>query len=123
MDTDLPLDRGSFLIDLDGTLVRHGTTEFLPGAEAFLALLDARGYRVIFVTRRGDREFHGHPAYGRAATEAMLIAHGLDHHTIVYDVMSPRILVDDSGIGVLERQTNVGFSDGDLARIAEHLAP
>lgn len=101
-----PGERGTILFDLDGTLVRHGTTEWLPGALHLLALVEARGYEVRFVTRRGDREFADHRVYGRAPTLAMLAEAGLGSRHVWFDVRSPRILVDDSLATVIERETN-----------------
>lgn len=105
---------GSFLCDLDGTLFKHGTTELLPGAKEFLDKLHASGYRIIFMTRRGDIEFENHPVYSKRATVEMLQHHGLSDHTIIYDVMSPRVLVDDSQIDIMRRVTDTGFSEDEL---------
>ncbi|HUU59972.1 MAG TPA: hypothetical protein VMZ50_10535 [Phycisphaerae bacterium] len=113
------MEAGTFLCDLDGTLFVHGTTDPLPGAMEFLRLVESAGYRIVFVTRRGDAEFADHPVYSRAATEAMLAAHGLGHHTIVYDVRSPRFLVDDSPIQAISRPSGQGFTPEWLDDFAE----
>jgi len=105
---------GTYFCDIDGTLVQHGTTTFLPGAKEFLQKLRDEDFRIIFVTRRGDFEFKGHPAYSKAATEKMLRDNGLDDCTIIYDVMSPRFIVDDSQAFVLERDTNIGFTQEEI---------
>ncbi len=112
--------KGTYFCDLDGTLFKHGTTEFLPGAKEFLELASKKRWRIIFTTRRGDVEFEGHPVYSKHATEEMLFRHGLDRHTIVYDVMSPRIIVDDSEVGTIRRYTNQGFSEKDLADLEKY---
>ena len=111
---------GTLLCDLDGTIFHHGSHDFLPGAREFLRNAENAGYRIIFVTRRGDLEFEGHEFYGKAATLKALKDYGLDHHTIIFDVMSPRILVDDSAIGVVRRSTNKGFDTYELDEFAEY---
>ena len=108
------MQAGTIFCDLDGTLFRHGTVEPLPLALEFLAALEERGHRIIFVTRRGDLEFEGHSVYGKAATLEMLRGYNLDTHTIIFDVRSPRVLVDDSNIGLIERVTDEGFTKEDL---------
>ena len=104
----------TFFFDLDGTLFRHGTTNFLPGAKELLDKLITNDCRIIFVTRRGDLEFEGHPVYGQEATQKALKEHGLDKHTIIFDVMSPRYLVDDSEAYVVAVETNEGFNLDDF---------
>ena len=110
---------GTLLCDLDGTIFQHGTNDFLPGAREFLRNAENAGQRIIFVTRRGDLEFKGDDVYGKAATLKALKDYGLDHHTIIFDVMSPRVLVDDSAIGLLRRPTNKGFDTYELDEFAE----
>ncbi len=110
---------GTFFCDLDGTIFQHGTHDFLPGAREFLRLAENANYRIIFVTRRGDVEFEGHEFYGKEPTLKALKDYGLDHHTIIFDVMSPRTLVDDSEIGVVHRQTNKGWDTIELDEFAD----
>lgn len=114
-----PGELGTILFDLDGTLVYHGTTKWLPNALEVIAGVEARGYEARFVTRRGDREFEGHPVYGEAPTRAMLRKAGLASHHIWFDVRSPRVLIDDSRAWVYRRQPNAGF---DVEAIMEGLA-
>jgi hypothetical protein len=111
--------KGTIFCDLDGSIFQHGTHDFLPGAREFLRITENAGFRIIFVTRRGDAEFKGHEFYGEAATRKALKDYGLDHHTIIFDVPSPRILVDDSAIGGLPRHTNAGFTTHELDEFAE----
>lgn len=103
--------KATFLCDLDGTIFRHGTTSFLPGAKAFLENLKSCDYEVIFVTRRGDAEFKNHPVYSESATLAMLAKHGLSNHRILFDVMSPRFLVDDSLSGCYRVKSDEGYPE------------
>lgn len=109
---------GTFFVDLDGTIVKHGTTEFLPNARELLALLEEKDIRLIFVTRRGDEEFEGHAVYGKVATLVFLKDNGLDHHDIIFDVANPRILLDDSSVQAIRRVTNGGFSEENLRMVS-----
>lgn len=109
---------GTFFVDLDGTIVKHGTTKFLLNARRFLDLLEENDIRLIFVTRRGDKEFEGHPVYGKVATQSFLEDNGLGHHEIIFDVSNPRILFDDSDVQAIRRVTNGGFSEENLKMIS-----
>jgi len=115
------LPRGTFFIDLDGTLFRHGTTELLPGAKDLLELFKRKNYRIIFMTRRGDAEWADHPVYSESATRQMLVEHGLDYYAIVFDVMSPRHFLDDSFIKIHPVDTNQGYSPEELEKWRESI--
>jgi hypothetical protein len=112
---------GTIFCDLDGTLFKHGTTELLAGARELLALFAEFKMRVIFVTRRGDVEFEGDKVHSRGATIDALIDHALELHEIIFDVRSPRILVDDSEIECIQGITNSGFGERDLDNIRNWL--
>ncbi len=111
-----PGELGVFILDLDGTLVKHGTSDWLPGALELIAGLQERGYEVAFITRRGDREFKDHEFYGRIATLHMLADAGLTRLRIWWDMRSPRFLMDDSPAQVIEKATDV---DVDYERLLE----
>lgn len=116
------MHRGTFFCDLDGTILRHGTDELLPGAREFLDMIDELSFGLVLVTRRGDEEWGpDDPRYSTAATLAALKKHGLDRHNLILNVRSPRFLVDDSPIDVLPRETNEGFSPEMLAKLREML--
>jgi len=115
------LPRGTFFIDLDGTIFKHGTAEFLPGAEELLNTVKEKNYRIIFMTRRGDIEWEGHPVYGKAATDKALKKLGLGDSTIVYDVMSPRHFLDDSQLVPHQVETNTGYSHEVLEKWRESI--
>lgn len=115
--------RGTFIIDLDGTILRHGTDELLPGAREFLDLLEELEYGAVFVTRRGDEEWGpDDPRYSEAATRAAFRKHGLDESKLILNARSPRFLVDDSPIDLLPRETDEGFTPEILAKLREALS-
>lgn len=116
------MHRGTFFCDLDGTILRHGTDELLPGAREFLDMLDELDYGLVFVTRRGDEEWGPDDLrYSTAATTAALKKHGLDHHNLILNVRSPRFLVDDSPIDLFPCVTDEGFAPELLAKMREAL--
>lgn len=114
-----PGELGIFILDIDGTLMKHGTDEWLPGALELIEGLTTRGYEVAFVTRRGDREFSGHPVYGRASTKAALVAAGFGPNRIWFDVRSPRYLMDDSWAQVIEKETDEPVSYLEILAIID----
>ncbi|HET6495317.1 MAG TPA: hypothetical protein VFH61_08145 [Thermoleophilia bacterium] len=112
---------GTIFCDLDGTLFKRGTHDLLPGAKELLSLFAEFKMRVILVTRRGDVEFKGHPVYSKDATLDALMDHALELYEVIYDVRSPRILVDDNDIECLQGKTDAGFMAQDLASVREWL--
>jgi len=94
-----------YFIDLDGTIFKHGTNDFLPGAVEWLKSL--KGH-IVWCTRRGH-EFVGHPVYGsEGLNEALgkLEPLGLKVLGCVDNCGSPRILVNDEDASVILRETN-----------------
>jgi len=89
----------AFFLDLDGTLVTHGTNELMSGRLAQLQAAVEAGHQIIFTTRRGP-EFLHHPVWGRMATERLLrdLAqnYGIEAQ-VLYGVQSPRIVINDEG--------------------------
>lgn len=109
------------LLDLDGTIFYHSSTELLPGAADLIRILQEKNYEIIFVTRRGDREWSDHPVYGETPTRKALKEHKLDGCRIVFDVMSPRRLMDDSLIEAYQLHTDQGFDEEFLAKLRASL--
>lgn len=108
----------AFIFDLDGTLVSFETHEPLPGAVETVNRLYDEGHRIIFTTRRGDLEFAGHAYYSRQATYSMLRLNEFKYHDIIFDVPSPRIVINDAGAYAVNVERN---ADVDYDKIAEAL--
>ena len=110
----------AFFLDIDGTLVKHGTNELMPGRLEQLKAVIAAKHQIIFTTRRGP-EFMHHPVYGRAPTERFLRSLALDHGIeaqVLYDIQSPRIVVNDEGAVAMVPETNEPWKF-DLCLLAE----
>jgi len=103
-----------YFVDIDGTIVRHGTNDLLPGALEWLQGLCAAGSTIVFTTRRGD-EFLGHPIYSDAGLQSLLNSlyiKGVRWHDVVKNIGSPRVLVNDEECRVIQRETNQAWEGG-----------
>lgn len=100
----------TYFIDLDGTIFRHGTNDFLPGAIRWLQSLEGA---IVWCTRRGD-EFGDHPVYGNGG---LMVAMGLLAPLklkvigMISNCGSPRILVNDEEASVISHATNTGWDE------------
>jgi hypothetical protein len=87
----------ALFIDIDGTIVKHHTSEWLPGARERLIALSV-AHRIIFMTMRGPQD---------AGTEwsvlkTIELLHSLPFkYTLLTSVGGPRTMIDDSEIRLL----------------------
>lgn len=89
----------AIFFDMDDSLVKHGSNDFLDGAVDLLKAIKANGHQLFITTRRGD-EWEAHHVYGRQLTERFIRGwkeFGVDVDGIIYNVESPRIIVNDGG--------------------------
>jgi len=100
----------TYLIDLDGTLVYHGTNTPLPGAKEWLAARAAEGAEFVLVTRRG-MEFRGHPIY--SSCDLAIKELGIMFKAVIADCDSPRCLVNDEGCFAMAHPTNGEWNIND----------
>ncbi len=87
----------AYFIDLDGTLFQFGTNELLPGALEELNRLKDNGDIIVLTTRRGDLEFEGHEIFGEHNTLCALEKLKIPYSQILFNLPSPRVVVNDSG--------------------------
>lgn len=104
---------GTCFVDLDGTVLRHGTQELLPGALAELRRLRYEGWMIVFTTRRGE-EFSNHPVYARGPTEKALRGQQVPYDHIIFNAASPRIVIDDHRGQHIYRETNDPVLPGEF---------
>ncbi len=99
----------TFIFDLDGTIVTHGTNDLLPGADALLTEVSSGKHQVIFTTRRGDDFPFGH-IYGRGSTvkliDSLTKQYNLNVLATVFNCDSPRIVVNDDGCAAIKHAKN-----------------
>jgi len=95
------------IFDIDGTLVKWHTNEWLPGAKEMLMRLKSNGDQVIIITMRGPQDANAEWSVER--TKETIIAEMKDagiNPTVIFGVQSPRILHDDNKIELDQRFTN-----------------
>ena len=80
------------IFDLDGTLLKFHTSEWLPGARKMLRRLVDQGDKVLFVTMRGD---HNKDTFWSIENTEKILKDLDFKYDIVYGCPSPRILYDD----------------------------
>ena len=111
----------TILLDLDGTIVRHGTNELLPGRLEQMQAAVKAGHQIIFLTRRG-MDWSSDHIYGRRRTEQFLReleAKGIPGR-VLFDVESPRLVINDQGARGVEVEKN-GEWTFDLTQLAGSL--
>lgn len=86
----------AFFIDLDGTMVRFGTNELLPGAIEMLREIESRGHQIIFTTRRGN-EYPDNHVFGVPETMKLIESLGVKYQAMLFNIDSPRIVLNDGG--------------------------
>lgn len=96
----------TFFIDLDGTIFKHGTNDLLPGAQALLDAIVQKGGTIIFTTLRGDKHFPGHKVYSREGAMQGIRTLRVPYETVIFDVDSPRIVINDGGAIGVNHETN-----------------
>lgn len=89
---------GVALIDLDGTIVKFGTNELLPGALDLLKSLIDNKIEIIFTTGRGSIE-NASNIYSKKSTIKLLDylkSQGIKYRDIIWEVPSPRMVINDT---------------------------
>lgn len=95
------------IFDIDGTLVKWHTNEWLPGAFEMLQNITNRGDQIILITMRGPQD--ANTAWSVERTKETIIAEmkaANMNPTIIFGVQSPRILHDDNEIKIDKRFTD-----------------
>lgn len=109
-----------YLIDLDGTIFKHKSNDLLPGARELLDGIVANKDRIIFITRRGDLEFEGHPIYSekgaREGIRKLSLPDGVIQE-IIFNAHSPRIVINDDGAFAFNHETNAEWTIEEIDSI------
>lgn len=97
----------AYIFDIDGTIVNYHTSEWLEGAKEHIVKLYKEGHGIYFITMRG---VHDKGTIWSIENTKNTILKDLDElgvgYTIIFNVQSPRIVVDDSPIFLQQRNTN-----------------
>ena len=89
----------AYFFDIDGTVVKYHTSEWLPGAVEMLTNLVIDGHEIIFTTMRARGRDDG-KEWSVSNTEKLLSKLPFKYR-VLYDVYSERIIVDDKPKGGL----------------------
>lgn len=109
----------TWLLDLDGTLVRHngylldGEDTWLPGASEFLRSIPEKDMVILVTSRREEY---------REATESFLRSSGVRYDHLIFEApYGERILINDRKPSGLEVgiAVNVERDSGNLPEVAE----
>ena len=105
---------GIYFVDLDGTIFKHGTNDLLPGAQKLLDSILSQGGEIIFTTYRGDENFSKHKVYSREGAMEGIRYLKIPYKTVIFDISSPRIVVNDDSCHAIQHTTNEGWSDKEI---------
>ena len=97
--------RGTLFIDIDGTIVDHGTDEPLPGAVEKINEAYDRGYMIVLTTLRGSG-WAMQSKYSCPETLRLLKAIGLKYNEIIWNCPRHRILINDEGAAAIQHPAN-----------------
>ena len=97
----------AYFFDIDGTIVNYHTSEWLEGAKEHILKLYKEGHGIYFITMRNANDTC---TKWSIENTKYTILKDLDElgigYTIIFNVQSPRIVVDDSPIFLQQRNTN-----------------
>ena len=100
----------AYFVDLDGTLFEFGTNNFLPGTKDFLKFIKENNHQLILTTKRSDF-FDG--VFSKSGTLKTLKELGVEYHSILFGIDSPRIVINDDGCSAINVTTNIGMEKKD----------
>lgn len=89
----------TYIFDIDGVVYNYQTHKVIETEKIFINNLRKNGNKIVFLTRRGDQLWKGHPVFSKEATINTLKADGvlLEEDDILFDIPSPRIIFNDEG--------------------------
>lgn len=97
--------KAGIFIDIDGTIIDSKTEEPLENAIECINSWYDQGHTVILTTKRGN-EFSNTSRFSQISTERLLRNLGIKYHNIIYNIDSPRILINDKGAYVIKHNEN-----------------
>jgi len=94
----------TFFIDIDGTIIRWSDEKPIESAVKTINAWYDAGHRIVITTYRGNRisggSHNGRFSEGNTIKELERI--GLKYHDILFDCPSPRIVINDGGVGSID---------------------
>ena len=86
----------TLFIDIDGTIVDSNENP-VPFAISKINECYDNGYTIIITTMRGDKFFDQKSRFCKQKTVMLLNSIELKYHSILWDVPSPRVIINDEG--------------------------
>jgi ribonucleotide monophosphatase NagD (HAD superfamily) len=107
----------TYLIDIDGCIVFHGTNNLLPGAQELLDKIISSGGKIVFTTRRGDKEFKGHKIYSAESAQQLVRSLRVPYEALILDVDSPRVVINDDVALAFNHKTNGSWEIEEINKV------
>ena len=95
----------TFLIDLDGVIFKHSTIEFNDGTLSYLKKIKDEGHNLVFTTARKAAN-NNIPSLQLDLYISKLNDSGIEFDSIVGDLSSPRVVVNDDGAFAVDHARN-----------------
>ncbi|WP_115015547.1 hypothetical protein [Synechococcus sp. UW140] len=95
----------TFLLDLDGVIFKHSTMGFNDGALSYLKKIKDAGHNIVFTTARKSSN-NNIPALQLDLTIQKLQDAGVEFDSIIGDLSSPRVVVNDDGTFAVDHHRN-----------------
>ena len=95
----------TFFLDLDGVIFKHGTMEVNENALEFLKKIKEDGHQIVFTTAR--KKFNNNvPCLNLDYTAKALKNLGIQYDSILGELSSPRIVINDEGAFAINHKKN-----------------
>ena len=92
----------TFFIDIDGTIIRWDGSPIESAVKTINAWYNA-GHRIVITTYRGNRIADEVDCrFSEENTRLELKLAGVKYHDILFDCPSPRIVINDDGVGSID---------------------
>ena len=98
-----------FFLDLDGVIFKHGTMQFNDGALEYLEKIYLQGHQVVFTTARKSSN-NNVPNLQLDLTIQRLNAFGVKYESIIGNLSSPRIVINDQGAFSINHRKDLPLS-------------
>ena len=95
----------TFFLDLDGVIFKHGTMEVNENALKFLNKIKKDGHQIVFTTAR-KKINNNVPSLALDFTIKVLKDLEIQYDSILGDISSPRIVINDEGAFAVNHKTN-----------------
>lgn len=93
--------KAAFFIDVDGTIIRWKDEQPIPSAVATINKWHDEGHVIVLTTMRGDN-WPEDSRFHKENSLKLFKEIGLKYDEIIWDCPSPRIVINDDGVGAID---------------------